>query len=421
MPADRTGNKRGRLLEQIVAMLHGYEGVKVETNVKLVPKSGDGTRRREIDVLLTSIVAGYPIRIAIQCKNHDKPIEISMVDAFLGALDDVGIPHQHGIMVSVKGFQAGAINRAKEKGVRTLELIGLTDDRLAAEINEAFQFFIYLSAEAVDIVVTNDVPEQFDSPLLFVDNKGTYCGDVLDLIVSQWRHGEIPEKLGKHDLSLNLPNGWLQFWKDRHVKVISIKARAIVAAYVIELVGKAKRFRLIDAETRESEKFRLDAEFDAENQLNELGEKLKNGFEPAFLRTEEDLAKLLSKGEARIVNRIRLPRILAGNSFHPISDRVANQLFDEIKGKSLREIDGLPPLSFDEYEGKVVGSIHEKPMRGFPVIITDSKGETFDLRLLLKSKEYEKVLKFKDYLHDHPTPELSEVLGLANKAWDRCR
>jgi Restriction endonuclease len=401
MPSDPVGNQQGKILEQIVAMLHKYEGVQVETNVKLTPKSGDVTRKREIDVLLTSVVAGYTIRIAIQCKNHGRPIEITLVDTFLGALDDVGIPHQHGILVSVNGFQAGAINRAKEKGLRTLELTGLTKDRLAAEIIEAFQFFVYLS-------------ESFNSPLLFVDNEGNYCGDVLDLIVSKWRHGQIPEFLGKHDLGLQLPTGWFQFWQNKPVKVFSIKANVIVSAYVMELVGTAKRFRLVDADTKVQEKFQLNAEFDTDAQLDKLKEKLRDGFELAFLRTEEDLNTILAKGEAR-VNRIRLPRIIAGKTFQPISARVANMISAETKDKTLEEIDELPPLSFEDYEGKLVGAIHETPLRGFPVVLADPSGETFDLRLLIKNKEYKKVLEFKEFFQVHPTPELAAVLETANQ------
>ena len=70
---DRTRNDKGILLEQIVSMLHKTEGVKVETNVFLPPKSGDQSRKREIDVLLTGNVAGHPVRLCIQCRNYCNP------------------------------------------------------------------------------------------------------------------------------------------------------------------------------------------------------------------------------------------------------------------------------------------------------------------------------------------------------------
>ena len=51
-------------------MLHDLPGVKVERNVQLPPIRGDQTRRREIDVLLTGYVTGYPVRIAFYNTLH---------------------------------------------------------------------------------------------------------------------------------------------------------------------------------------------------------------------------------------------------------------------------------------------------------------------------------------------------------------
>ena len=100
--------RKGKLVEAVVAMLHDMPGVKVERNVLLPPVHGDQTRKREIDVLLTATVAGYPVRIAFSCKNESKKIEPGKIDEFIGELDDVGIPPQHGIFVCVNGYTRGA-------------------------------------------------------------------------------------------------------------------------------------------------------------------------------------------------------------------------------------------------------------------------------------------------------------------------
>src|SRR4051812_45540348 len=72
----RTGRRSGgktpdhitkaRLVEEIAALLHEQEGVTVERNVRLASLS-DPTNIREIDVLVTGNVAGYPVRIPIEC------------------------------------------------------------------------------------------------------------------------------------------------------------------------------------------------------------------------------------------------------------------------------------------------------------------------------------------------------------------
>jgi len=79
--------------------MHQMTGVKVEQNVFLPAQDGSG-RKREIDVLLSSQVAGHPVRVAIECKNEKEPIGVQKVGEFIDRLLDVGIPTQLGIYVS---------------------------------------------------------------------------------------------------------------------------------------------------------------------------------------------------------------------------------------------------------------------------------------------------------------------------------
>ena len=92
---------KGRLVERIVARMHDRPGIKVEINVFLRPHHAKGSKR-EIDILITSEVAGYPVQIAIECKNKKKPVGIDYIDAFVGKLNYVGI--RHGIYVSSTGY-----------------------------------------------------------------------------------------------------------------------------------------------------------------------------------------------------------------------------------------------------------------------------------------------------------------------------
>ncbi len=115
---------KGKLVEEIVQKMHDSPNVKVERRVFLDSVGGSG--KREIDILLTSSVAGYPVRLAIECKNEKTPIGSPKIDAFVGKLQDVGIPSQLGIYVSASGYTGGAIERARKAGIKTLVLTGLT-------------------------------------------------------------------------------------------------------------------------------------------------------------------------------------------------------------------------------------------------------------------------------------------------------
>lgn len=414
MAKDRTRNDKGILLEEVVAMLHDYEHVKVEKNVKLQPKSGDKSRKIEIDVLLTAIVAGYPIQIAIQCKNYGKKITREQIGAFKDSLDDVGIPYQHGIIVSVHGYQSGATKRAKELGIKALELKGLTKDRLAIEIEKAYQFFVYFLATVTEIHIQNNL-QSINSPYIdFYDENRKYCGDVNDLIVSRWRQGEIPLVIGEYETQLRIPEGWYHFRQDKIVKIFSISFKVKVTGRVLELIGKLQTLSLVESETQKSEKFKISAEFNSSDEIKKLNEKVLTGFQGKIAETETELKNILNQSSIKVIHRIRLPRIISGSCFMPMSERVAEVIDKEVRGLSIEEIHKLPQKSILEYEGEV-GSIHEKPLFGFPVIVHYDDENYIDLRLLFRRGEYNKILKYKDLFNKYPTPEFAELLKLTNK------
>ncbi len=149
---------KGKLVEMIVTGMHDAPDVTVEQNVR-VPALRNPKRKREIDVLVSGSFAGYPLRLAIECKNYQSIIDIPKIDAYIGKLQDIGIPTQHGIYVTARGFTTGALDRAKEVGITPLVLTGLTADRLSAEIQEAIQSVIYLLPEITQLSITNNIEE----------------------------------------------------------------------------------------------------------------------------------------------------------------------------------------------------------------------------------------------------------------------
>lgn len=118
---------KGRLVEELVEKMHVNSNVRVQRRALLDPVGG--SRKREIYVLLTRSVAGYPVRIAIECKNEKEPIGSPKIDDLVGKLRDVGTPTQHGIYVCTSRYTGCAITMAEKAGVRTPVLTGLTKGR----------------------------------------------------------------------------------------------------------------------------------------------------------------------------------------------------------------------------------------------------------------------------------------------------
>lgn len=248
-------------MEQVVALLHEEPGIKIETNVKLPPSD------REIDVLITGHVAGYPVRVAISCKNERLPIKPNLINEFIGTLDEVGIPTQYGIFVCVNGYSSGALTRAQKAGIKTLVLRGLTKSRLTSEISKAFQFSIYLLTVITNITVSNSCGtagyESYQGEfLVFGNEKQEPYGTVLDLIVDRWQKGYPPSTLGDYEMTLDIPKGWQQFVARAPVEVNTADCTVKVIGLVIELKGKTKQHALIDPVENIVKKARVDVSFD---------------------------------------------------------------------------------------------------------------------------------------------------------------
>lgn len=90
---------------------------QVQHDIKLEGKSG---QKHQIDVYWEYEIAKTKHRVAIECKNYNKPVTKEKVCAFKGVLDDLnGVI---GIMVTKIGYQKGAKEYAKEYGIILKEL-----------------------------------------------------------------------------------------------------------------------------------------------------------------------------------------------------------------------------------------------------------------------------------------------------------
>lgn len=96
-------------LEAYVKQVYGFllnlrdEGIVVEKNKKLEGRSGT---LWQFDVFYQFEKAGVSHRVAIECKDHGRPIDQGKIAEFGFKLQDVS--GLSGIMVSSRGFQSGA-------------------------------------------------------------------------------------------------------------------------------------------------------------------------------------------------------------------------------------------------------------------------------------------------------------------------
>jgi hypothetical protein len=134
-----TSYEKGKLLEDYVEFVYQIllkleangndEPVLVSRNVKFFKND----IVNEFDVYYEFKKAGVIHRVAIECKNHDEPINISHIRNFSFKLNE--FHNITGVFVSQTGYQTGAKALAKEKGILALtteelpelnQVIGLT-------------------------------------------------------------------------------------------------------------------------------------------------------------------------------------------------------------------------------------------------------------------------------------------------------
>jgi Restriction endonuclease len=100
-----------RELELLVAKIQKQLAPNAEVlhNVRL---DGRLSRtKRQIDVLVRERIGQYEIQIIIDCKDHNRPVDVKGVEEFDGLFRDVGA--QKGVLVCPNGFTETAKVRAE--------------------------------------------------------------------------------------------------------------------------------------------------------------------------------------------------------------------------------------------------------------------------------------------------------------------
>ena len=313
---------KGRIVEQIAAWMHWSPDVTVATNVRLPSRTGG--RKREIDVLISRQIVGYPIYIVIECKNEEKAIGVGKIDEFVGKLQDIHIPVQHGIYISASGYTRGAVERADALGIRPLRLKGLTPQKLAEAVMDALKATIYLCLQVVHF-------PQIDIPCTSINHFGMFCdltglpaGTFLDILVDEWNQGNIPQIIGPHEICIAIPPNWYHLQGNKLIHTSSLLVQVYVQGLVTTRSGRANEYQLINDKSGVVEKSQVHLDFGEAPETEVLTSILK----------EEQLEEILQQSgvPAILQHRLRLPRILLKELFlWPLSERVARILFENFE------------------------------------------------------------------------------------------
>lgn len=361
---------KSRLVEDIIALIHNDEGVTIEQNVML-PVLSDPEEKREIDVLITGNVAGYDMRIPIECKNYGPPITKDEIAIFVDKLEDVGLSVRDSIFVCISGFDRNARRRAEHYGIKLFTLEGLTDDRLSSAVHQAFQSTAYLLLRVERVKL---LAEEYNDDLWIVmfmkDRLGNMKGGIWDIIWNKWNRGEIPWELGDHDIMITPPPGWQWHLADpmlpEHV-FVSLK----VIGLVLTTEGEGHVHLLKDIFSGRYERKHIQAIFNENPQI-----KL------TVVETDEELeCATRPGGVANIVFETEpAPRIhIFGKLYWPPTERAFQKIRNQVGKMMVLESpdwDSLNDLTFEQIEGTDISAIWAKGWSGHPA----NRGEDWPVR-----------------------------------------
>jgi|GEM_PF-6550656 len=303
---DVTNRKKGDVLEDVVAWVHQLGATSVEVRTKI--SALDADYRREIDVLVLQDVGGYPVRLAVECKNEKGRIGIGRIDEFIGKLDDIGVPPLHGIFVTPIGYTAEAVARARKKGITLLTLEGLDSRRLATAFNAALlhviHYVLFVELSGSPYVPAWARGDSFSEELPDIDEI-----TVLHHLWSEWVTTKKRVPLGRRSRAFHKAGA-----------TGSVIASLRVTAYVGQISGSAKHVALSNALSRKLERGRLAAEF-----------QMPGSLDLVEVATDEELAALTQATDdvLHIVrHRVRVPRIVAANLFWPPTQEAMQKVID---------------------------------------------------------------------------------------------
>lgn len=247
------------------------KATNVQHNVKLKGKSG---QEHQIDVYWEYEIAGVKHKVAIECKNYNKTVEIGKVRDFFGALYDLN--DVKGIMATKKGYQKGAKEYASYYGIdlkvlrvpnqgeaiigEIEHIFNISSRRRLFLVNENYtetdQFSVTGYKQRMDSIGFNNTSKWIDSthvPLellndIIIDSNGKNIASLDEIEKSLPKDSDSDIIFKYEDAYVNTRWGKLkvneikyEYKYENETKVIAIDAQGFVEAILIDAQNGEKR------------------------------------------------------------------------------------------------------------------------------------------------------------------------------------
>lgn len=187
--------KRTNLFQRVVTILHENIAGDATVEESAMLHDSDSGSDREVDVLITTKVAGTLVRVGVEATNM-APADVAWVDSMVGKHSS--LPTDKLVLVSGEGFTPAARKKAESKAAVPLAPEDLTREEAAGEIVNKLGS-VYVKAVSLSIVGSTvtvhppDEPQQVsidaDPGTYFYFADGADAGTLADNVSERFHEG----------------------------------------------------------------------------------------------------------------------------------------------------------------------------------------------------------------------------------------
>ncbi len=125
--------------------------------------------KREVDVCIETNVAGHPVVIGIECRDHTRKQTVTWIDEMHAKHSR--LPTDHLVLVSSSGFTPQAVKAARSLNIETVVPEELTEDR-AADLAARLSPVRVGRLELVQVLQVRTVVAGIDEPIIVPPELG---------------------------------------------------------------------------------------------------------------------------------------------------------------------------------------------------------------------------------------------------------
>jgi hypothetical protein len=178
---------------------HFFADSMIEHNKKYLGRFSKA--RRRIDIAIETMIGDFNLRIAIECKNYKKPLNVKTIESIVGLFNDIAA--NKGVIFSTSGYSPAAMNTAISAGIDLFTLKGSEFNNINEDIGQIPLLLDLRLIEAYRLAIATKTNLAIKTDRIATTRlchaDGSPAETVRDRLIQSWNNGKLPISTGTHD------------------------------------------------------------------------------------------------------------------------------------------------------------------------------------------------------------------------------